>query len=83
MAHADIILGDQDLDGIDLDDRSWRGRRRGVGPAGEQCSNSACGEGNTENEETRGFHTLTSHDHASGREPASLLDFTSETSIHG
>src|SRR5262245_7419417 len=57
MAHADVRLGDKDLDGVDLDDRR-RGRGRRLRPARQQGGQPAGSDGNAENDDTRGFHTL-------------------------
>jgi hypothetical protein len=82
MAHADIDLGDQDLDRIDLGNR-LRGCGGRIRPSRQQCGKSACRNRHAEHDETRGFHTL--HFPRSRLRPNAAVDgdFTSETSIHG
>src|SRR5262245_6005116 len=72
LTHADIDLGDQNLDGVDLCDGSRRSGRR-VGSCRQQCGNSASSNGNAEDNETRGFHTLHFPRSRSGRFGPSLV----------
>jgi hypothetical protein len=59
MAQSDVRIGDQDVDGFQLDDRGGGGRlRRRVGSSGQQRGNAASGDGDHEHNDTRGFHTL-------------------------
>jgi hypothetical protein len=81
VPHPDVDLGDQDVDGVDLDGLRSRGRR--IGPSRQQCGQSARRNGYAEDDETRGFHTLHFPRLRWTPEPAFVGDFTSETSIHG
>jgi hypothetical protein len=59
MAHADIGGGNQDIDGVDLGLLIRLRLRRLFRPTGQHGGNAACGIGNGQHDETRGFHTLT------------------------
>ena len=54
---ADVDLGDQHVDGIELGDRCGGGGGRRP-PSGQQRGNAAGGDRNPEHNKTRGFHTL-------------------------
>ena len=59
LAELDVDLGDQDLDGVDRGSgHGLRGRRLLATTAGEQRGSAAGGDGDHENDKTRGFHTL-------------------------
>jgi len=53
---ADVFLGDENLDGLDLHDR--RRRRRRVRSAGQNGREAAGGDRDAQYDDTRGFHTL-------------------------
>ena len=77
------VLRHQHIDGVDRHDGGGgRGRRLIASSPGEQRGGAAGGDRNHENNQTRGFHTLTFHNDAvtqRGRH----VDFTTEPSIHG
>src|SRR5262249_21447330 len=61
-AQADIGSRNQDVGGFEL--RDGRGRRSRFPSAGEQRRDAAGNDGDDKNDDTRGFHTLTSYAHA-------------------
>jgi hypothetical protein len=59
LAKRDIALGDQNIDGIQLGGFGrCGGRRLVIATPGEQRRDSASGDGDNEDNKTRGFHTL-------------------------
>jgi hypothetical protein len=63
VAQADVGGGDQDIGGLELSD-GRRGRRRRLRPTGQECGDATGHNGDGKHDDTGGFHTLTSHNHA-------------------